>query len=58
MSYPVLNILISSSEKDNPLVFKWYPSEYLYRKNQHTYCFAAEKTYRSNEIMMGGTLMR
>jgi hypothetical protein len=37
---------------------QWFPSEYLYKKSMTEYCLAFEKSDRSNEIVIGGTLMR
>jgi len=57
MSYPVLKFHLKS-DKGESVYLSWYPSEYLYRDKPDQYCFAAEKSMRSNEIVMGGTLMR
>jgi hypothetical protein len=57
MSFPVLNFIIKG-ENDSIVYFKWFPSEYLYRDRKDLYCLAAEPYDRSNEIMMGGTIMR
>lgn len=40
-----------------PFDFVWYPSEYLYRHSMDSYCIAAD-SHNSNEIMMGGTILR
>jgi len=44
--------------QDEAWEFHWHPSEYLYRETENKYCIAAEKYYRPNEILMGGTFMR
>lgn len=50
-TFPVINFNL------NGLVLTWYPSEYLYRSKSDKYCFAAE-AQSSNELLLGGTLMR
>ena len=56
-SFPILKFMIGR-EGSESWEFKWFPSEYLYREAEHKYCIAAEKYYRPNEILMGGTFMR
>lgn len=56
-SYPIFKFMIGHTESE-AFEFNWYPSEYLYRETENKYCIAAEKYYRANEILMGGTFMR
>lgn len=58
MTFPVLNFKVRSDIDDKPILFKWYPSEYLYKERQDMYCMAAEPYKRGNEIMLGGTSIR
>lgn len=58
MSYPVLNFHVKRQEGEEPMVLKWYPSEYFYRERLNSYCMAIEKQTNSNQIILGGTFMR
>lgn len=57
MSYPLLQLLVTDVNGDKTTL-KWYPSEYLYRYNQDSYCLAVEQYNRPTEILLGGTFMR
>jgi hypothetical protein len=57
MSYPILKFNIKGNNGES-VDLRWFPSEYLYREKSDQYCLAAEKYSRSNEIMLGGTLLR
>jgi hypothetical protein len=54
--FPTLKFKLPSAN-GTEFDFVWYASEYLYHRRSDKYCFAAD-TQRSNEIMMGGTLIR
>jgi hypothetical protein len=40
-SYPILKFHIKTNETE-PILFNWYPSEYLYLEKPDQYCMAAE----------------
>lgn len=56
-SFPILKFLMEGSEEET-VIFNWFPSEYLYRRTDESYCFAAERESFGGEIMLGGTFMR
>ena len=42
LGYPIIKIHLNDKQgKDT--TFNWYPSEYLYRENVNSFCFAADK---------------
>lgn len=58
-SFPILRFHLKNAHNNSQTVYlNWYPSEYLYREKTNQYCLAAESSARSNEVMMGGTLLR
>jgi hypothetical protein len=56
MSYPVFQFRVSGDHGSFDM--RWFPSEYLYRDRDDRYCLAAERSSRSNEVLLGGTFMR
>ena len=43
-SFPILRFLITTAVHDEPYYFDWFPSEYLYRDTEDTYCVALDVT--------------
>lgn len=54
MSYPIIKLKVANSQME----LDWFPSEYFYKERNDRYCLAIERSWSSQQIVLGATFMR